>query len=56
MFALPASATSTDPLDAVSDENICAIIDLELEVAVALGLITETNRNDIFARCLSNSN
>lgn len=51
---LPANATSSSPLDDLSGDEICSLVDLELKEAVKFNLITEDDANSIILRCLIN--
>ena len=39
---------------AVANEQLCELVDYELEQAVAFELITEEQRSEIYIRCLVN--
>ena len=51
---LPANATSSSPLDDLSGDEICSLVDFELKEAVKFNLITEDDANSILLRCLIN--
>lgn len=51
---LPANATSSSPLDDLSGDDICSLVDFELKEAVKFNLITEDEANSIMLRCLIN--
>ena len=51
---VPANATSSSPIDDLSGDEICALIDLELKEAVEFDIITEDDANSVLLRCLIN--
>ena len=51
---LPANATSSSPLDDLSGDEICSLVDFELKEAVKFNLITQDDANSIILRCLIN--
>ena len=51
---MPANATSSSPLDDLSGDEICSLVDFELKEAVKFNLITEDDANSILLRCLIN--
>ena len=51
-YLLPLLLLVTPP--AVASEQLCELVDYELEQAVAFELITEEQRSEIYIRCLVN--
>jgi hypothetical protein len=49
-----ALATSSTPLDKLSNQELCALISMELDIAVRLGIITEDEMADIEGNCYRN--
>ena len=56
LVSTPVFATSNDPLDHISDSQLCALIEVELEQAVDLNVITVLEASEILLRCYVNYN
>lgn len=54
LLATPAHATTTDPVEELTGDDICAVVAAELRQAVEFGLINEKESADIALRCWIN--
>ena len=55
LWGTPSALATTDhPTDHLTGEQICQVVDLELQEAVEFELITEKEAGEILLRCLIN--
>lgn len=47
-------ATSSSPLDELTNEELCALVSIELDIAIDQGIITEAEATDIAGNCYRN--
>ena len=50
--ATPVVATSQSPYDELNQEQLCSLVNLELELAIGYGIINKQDAERILSNCL----